>query len=269
MSGDHYWSLKKRILGKVLNLKERSNFSESNKTIFHVTHPKAGSQWIKDVLSVETGSRCVRPQQSNRHFLDLELKQGYFYPTLYVSKEQFDRTLQLNPDISYRAFYVMRDLRDTLVSLYFSLKYSHKVMSDNIRKQRDELAEMSDKEGLIHLVNTSLGIQNRMQMSWLSTDVEVFKYEDLIADQYSEFARLFDFCGLEVSDKKLREIVSLNDFSSVTRGRERGAEDISKHQRKGISGDWQNHFDEEIKDTFKQRFGATLIATGYENDMDW
>jgi len=52
-------------------------------------------------------------------------------------------------------------------------------------------------------------------------------------------------------------------------GRRPGQEDIHAHQRKGIAGDWRNHFTTRVKEVFKQRYGHVLIATGYEPDLNW
>jgi lipopolysaccharide transport system ATP-binding protein len=62
----------------------------------------------------------------------------------------------------------------------------------------------------------------------------------------------------------------VNDNSFKNRaGRKPGEEDVTSHYRKGVSGDWQNHFTDNIKAAFKEKFGQILIDTGYEKDMNW
>lgn len=39
--------------------------------------------------------------------------------------------------------------------------------------------------------------------------------------------------------------------------------------RKGVSGEWRNHFTAERKETFKSKLGAFLIYLGYERDHNW
>jgi hypothetical protein len=63
-------------------------------------------------------------------------------------------------------------------------------------------------------------------------------------------------------------IVEAHRFKRLT-GRRRGSEDVTAHERKGIAGDWRNHFDPALTDAFKARFGQTLIRTGYEPDLAW
>ncbi|HZK51927.1 MAG TPA: sulfotransferase domain-containing protein [Actinomycetota bacterium] len=39
--------------------------------------------------------------------------------------------------------------------------------------------------------------------------------------------------------------------------------------RKGVIGDWRNHFTEQHKSIFKELAGPQLIELGYERDLDW
>lgn len=64
-------------------------------------------------------------------------------------------------------------------------------------------------------------------------------------------------------------IVYENDFSALAGGRNAGEEDVRHHYRKGVTGDWKNHFREEHKRFFKERYGAVLIKLGYERDENW
>ena len=67
---------------------------------------------------------CLRPDGAarvqNHQFLHKPMGAGRIYPTLYITREQFE---SVPPPLA--GFVVIRDLRDTLVSLYFSLKHSH------------------------------------------------------------------------------------------------------------------------------------------------
>jgi lipopolysaccharide transport system ATP-binding protein len=71
-----------------------------------------------------------------------------------------------------------------------------------------------------------------------------------------------------VPAERLREVVIAYQFERWTGGRQRGQEDSTAHERKGIAGDWRNYFSDRIKRTFKERYGELLIATNYEKDLD-
>ena len=64
-------------------------------------------------------------------------------------------------------------------------------------------------------------------------------------------------------------MVLANRFERLTGGRKRGQEDLAAHERKGVAGDWRNYFSERVTLAFKARYGGLLVATGYEQDLNW
>jgi len=97
--------------------------AEAPPTVFHITHWKAGSQWIHKILRECWPNRIVEPQLYEAQVRHYAIQRGYIYPTVYLSKQDFDDAA-VPPDA--KRFVVIRDLRDTLVSGYFSFKYSHR-----------------------------------------------------------------------------------------------------------------------------------------------
>ncbi|HSQ58795.1 MAG TPA: sulfotransferase domain-containing protein, partial [Gemmata sp.] len=169
-----------------------------------------------------------------------------------------------------RRFVIIRDLRDTLISLYFSLRYSHPVLHDRIQNRRAILSELSVEEGLIHLMETQLTGIAQIQWSWVSAREELIKYEDLLNHDEEILARvLLHQCRLGVDPGKFHEVVRENRFEARTGGRRPGEEDLGSHERKGISGDWKAHFTAKVRRNFKLVYGSVLIATGYERDFNW
>lgn len=68
---------------------------------------------------------------------------------------------------------------------------------------------------------------------------------------------------------RLDAILEQFSFQNLSKGRNKGAENKQSHYRKGVPGDWKNHFTEEHKAEFKRRFGDLLIRMGYETDNSW
>jgi len=73
----------------------------------------------------------------------------------------------------------------------------------------------------------------------------------------------------KIPAEMLLGIVYENDFSKKASGRKPGEEDVKSHYRKGVAGDWENHFNEEHKRFFKDNFNDLLIKLGYESDGNW
>lgn len=260
------------LMNKILRrLRKKSKPRVDEPTIFHICHHKTGSQWVKEVLSHSEGSRVVTPKPKSLHLKGGQLHQGLIYPTVYMTSEEFYLLLASYPELKWKCFFILRDLRDTLVSLYFSLKYSHKVVSQNVGKQKSNLQNLDVEEGLLYLIENGLKVQNDIQLSWVNqkNDIKVYRYEDLITDQESVFRDMFDYCEIDCDDEEFRQIIRSNSFENMSGGRKRGTEDIHNHQRKGISGDWKNYFTDNVKGQFKDKFADTLIQTGYETDVQW
>lgn len=236
-------------------------------TIFHVTHWKAGSQWIHRILRECVPDSLVPPQLGETQFLHWPLQPAKIYPTVYVTKRRFD-SVQLPSD--WRRFVIIRDLRDTLVSAYFSIKISHPILDSVLARLRGILLELSMDDGMIYLMDEWLSGCARIQLSWLEAGEKLIRYEHILDHDINILEPLLlDECQLPVSRERFREVVMESRFERVTLGRSRGDEDISAHERKGISGDWRNYFAETVKKAFKVRYGELLIATGYEQNSNW
>jgi len=237
----------------------------SDPTIFHVTHYKAGSQWVYAVMAAVAPKRVIKPQPGVKHVLDEPIEQGKIYPTVYLRQEIFD-TLKIPG--TYRRFIIIRDLRDTLISLYFSHRYSHGKTSDAITSSRDILNSLNIRDGLIWLMENRLKVSADILQSWLGTNDLLIKYEQLLEDEYGMFERIFDYCRIDVSKEKLSSAVRSASFENITH-RDKGEENVHAHQRKAIAGDWRNYFDEELKVKFKKKYGELLVASEYEKDFSW
>ena len=64
--------------------------------------------------------------------------------------------------------------------------------------------------------------------------------------------------------QKLNAILHKFRFEKLAGGRKRGEEDIHNHYRKGMPGDWKNHFTEEHNDFFNREFDGLLLKLGYK-----
>ena len=262
-------------------------------TVFHITHQKAGSQWVREILKYSAPERFVPQQLHNQQLTQQAVQPGKVYAAVYMNRSQF--LLLLDPfnakiawsdffkspgiylqnwfhfavqEKPYRCVTVVRDLRDTLVSLYFSRRHSHPLLTKEHSEMREFLEVASIDEGLLHLMHTELVPIAQIQTTWIRHPGLLIRYEELIEDAQNCFYRMIQYCEIKISQKELGMIVDNNLFENAT-GRARGMEETSSHLRKGISGDWKNYFSPMIVDEFKRKFGDVLIQTGYESGLVW
>jgi len=95
------------------------------------------------------------------------------------------------------------------------------------------------------------------------------RYEDMRTKPVGELRRIVN----ELSDVSLdidrtEQIVERCSFERMA-GRKAGEENGSSFMRKGVVGDWKNHFNREAREQFHAYSGDALIRLGYERDDSW
>jgi hypothetical protein len=253
--------------------------------IYHCCVQKTASQWFKAIFSdrLFTKATSFTPFDPEKNFIGTdakELKTNDTFPPnsiitpLYLSYENFKEIKK--PD-DYKAFFVMRDPRDILISYYFSVRFSH---ADNpyVREERKLLESMNQEDGILSYIKRINETHHAMyycMKTWFlegnSNDrVMNCRYEDLFSDKQQEiFETLFAHLELPLDPAKIEKLLKKYSFKRLTGGREKGEENKEKHLRKGISGDWKNHFTEQHKQAFKETAGQLLIDLEYEKDNNW
>ncbi|NIL40791.1 sulfotransferase domain-containing protein [Salinispora arenicola] len=235
--------------------------------IYHCTVLKTGSQWIKALFSDSTvyrhsGLLPYDPRFYRRRTAPV-IPSGRAALALFRSYSQFQ---EISKPGTYRAFFVVRDPRDIVVSSYFSLRNSHAPMGD-IPKARKDLQERSKREGMRYVISR-LTKQNLFQQlrSWAvapnSETIRLFRYEDLTGGQQTdEVDRLMRHCGISLPPSELEALLSRYSFSRMRKDQEIPGK--IPHYRNGKAGDWRNHFDDELHRAFSAATGDLVELLGY------
>jgi Sulfotransferase domain len=217
-------------------------------TILHVTHWKAGSTWIRRILRQLAPDRFVRPARGWDPF-PTPVPAGAVY-SCFATREQVEEAGL----IDQARLVVVRDLRDTLVSAYFSFRDTHRP-SPIIEPLRSALLELDQEEGMLLLLERFLPRCAAIHTSWAGEPV--IRYEDLLRDDVAILSRaLNEDCGLDLDPTEVERVILSNRFRRIT-GRSRG-EEATDHLRKGVAGDWRNHFTDRINEEFNERFGQLV-----------
>lgn len=106
--------------------------------------------------------------------------------------------------------------------------------------------------------------------NWFETDQIIsVRYEDLLEDAAIELQRIyFHLFGVQLDIDLAEEVKNKYSFKAQ-HGRSPGNERVGSFARKGVSGDWENHFSRQAKHQFNQLAGNALIKLGYESDSSW
>lgn len=89
------------------------------------------------------------------------------------------------------------------------------------------------------------------------------RYEHLHERPEAELRGILQFLDLSASAGMIAECVSQGSFESLSGGRTPGEHDPNSHYRKGIVGDWRNHFDQECHRVFNHYGADLLVRLGY------
>lgn len=170
----------------------------------------------------------------------------------------------------YKAFFVMRDPRDIVVSWYYSSRYSHLVMGDDIRRVRESLERVPVDEGLLLSIDllADYGLFDSLR-AWsrapeLDPDVAVVRYEDLVSERQLEVtSELLRHLDIGLPRAELESLLDGHSFSRVSGGRRQGSEDKRSHIRKGTAGDWKRLFDSAVARRLEERAGDLAQELGY------
>lgn len=175
------------------------------------------------------------------------------------------------PDPQDRCVVVTRDPRDIIVSLVISLAFSHTPNEvTSLLRLPIRNANNDDRIRIgIHLF-THWAAQFQ---SWFGPEVDGdvlrLDYAELIADEQAAFRRLFSYLGWEIPEDVATSAIDTHSFLSTSGGRRRGQENEFSHRRKGVSGDWRNHFSRQTGEMFESVFSGLLGDCGYEASTEW
>lgn len=240
--------------------------------VIHLTFYKCASQWVRDILT-DPEITCVSGFPLSAGGIDV-ISQGWpevpadsFAGPLYGAS--YENWLA-NAGEDDRAIVVLRDPRDLVVSLVFSLGFSH-VPSSMTRLLRSPISAASDQDRIRIGIYLLTQWADRMR-SWGTAPPGrreyVTNYRRLTGNPKEEFAAIFRFLGWKIEPRLLNRVVDRHAFEKRT-GRHPGDANPFSHLRKGIDGDWRNYFDRELGEDFEATFPQLLADLGCETDSDW
>lgn len=178
--------------------------------------------------------------------------------------------------------FLMRDGRDVMVSFYFHyLRDLEHKQAPYARKAFARLygdnPDLSDVRANLprfieHLSEDPIGAPTDWSTyhdQWIDKPGVVYtRYEDLRADCVAEMTRIAHAHGHTPEPWRIERAVDGNSMQRAA-GRKPGEEDRNSFIRKGVVGDWKNHFNQESLEIFSGLCGRTLVGLGYEQSPDW
>jgi len=194
---------------------------------------------------------------------DLFQKRGYAYVGF---RDDFITNYEFSPDNKF--ILLVRDPRDAIISLFFSVKQSHVVPKgegagkEALLRNRSKLLNVTDPNQEIDYLMKCARTYKKRFLNYFeffkNKQVQVYRYEDVIFNKYVWFSRMIDFIGIDVSPEIIERAVTRVD--SVPE-----SEDPSKHVRQVIPGNYRKHFNDEVIGMLNEELKDVLPIFHYDS----
>lgn len=241
--------------------------------ILTVTVPKSGTNLLQRILMLHpllyrrflpTLGRRNQDMWSNHDKIFLQTKNGSVVSSHFDYDKDFEK--YLIEQTKHKIIFMARDPRDIVISDMFY------ILKRNDHPYKPLLLEMAnEKERLKALIQgtkeiRSIDKQMYRFIDWINDKNFYVKYEDLVGTagggndvkQRKVISSLFnDYLDIKI-DAEMLEYLASNARSSKT-----------QTFRSGTINNWKTHFDDDLKDIFKEVAGDILIKMGYEKDNNW
>lgn len=237
-------------------------------------YPKSGTTWLTrllgDALGCPTGASLPRddaeePAAEGKerpgpfvvrkgHFLLTDREGGPFVPSAH---RMTWRNWNGEPIV-----FIVRDPRDVAVSLLFYRRRG--LLKDVVEDMAGGAFRLEPWQDYA--------------ASWLDAPLPraLVRYEDLLADGEGEITRVLIELGVKVPAGRLARAVERQSFAArkawirehgdrLPRGRAWNL----RFMRRGVAGDWRNHFTGELAREAERHFGPVMRRLGYTEDADW
>lgn len=225
-------------------------------------HPKSGGNWVCQMLAEYLNVPHTRNRlPPNRRCII----HGHY---LYVANAN-------------DTIVMWRDGRDVIVSHYYYHLFHRRTTMPGWAEQQQERLGIEDAHNIQHnlprYIEYCFTDGPPYNMTW-SSFVETWKnrtdhvetsYEAMRENPAREMKKILEYLSVHsIDETKLDSCIAKFSFENVA-GRKPGEEDAYNFVRKGIVGDWKNHFTREAREVFDHYAGQSLIDLGYETDHSW
>ncbi|XP_071943775.1 sulfotransferase 1C2-like [Antedon mediterranea] len=275
------------------------DFEVRDDDVWVVTYPKSGTTWMQAIMSlVAVGGdeeKIKTTYMQNVPFIEMPMVPHYSLldrmpsPEKLLDQAPSPRMIkthlqdihlprQLLEKTKPKIIYVARNPKDVAVSFFHFHTYNR-----SLPKYTDWNLFYEDykKDNVIY------GSWFQHNLFWWKrrhhSNVLFLKYEDMKIDPKGAIIQVADFMGYKLSDDAINKIVDKSSFKTMKSSEKVGPpadksglfdpkyyKDPSFFIRKGVTGDWKNHFTVAQNEEFDEICKGKLDGTGlYDDDYSY
>ena len=256
-----------------------NRFSVRDDDVFIVTYPKAGTNWMRQILHLlsHQGEQGEKTSRETVPFLEKEACLGNWAALAYQGERRYfmsHLSYALMPgvrDSKARYIYVARNPKDCAVSLFHFM-----TSRADLRLQ----SEWDDFFTAYIQGQVPYGVWFDHNLDWWeasqSADNILFiKYEEMQKDLAASVEQVATVINFPLTPALRDRVVAQSTFAAMASNTkanwnlnptQNGAAD--KHLRKGVVGDWRNQFSQAQSDHYDALYRQAMAASGLDFDFE-
>lgn len=240
--------------------------------VFIVTYPKAGTFWLAEIVYNIAKPKPPSEEVSRIYtipfleFFPQETLESYPSPRYLKTHLPYEMVPCDRSQDSIKYIYLARNPRDVAVSYFHYLRAGVEFEWDG-----------TWSEFLRYFIEGNVpygGFFDHVLPWWNRKDDEnvlFIKYEDMKKDLRSHINLIAEFLGFKLSSEEAEFVAEKSSFKAMKADPQTNMEQFSEYfksgtsfMRKGITGDWVNHFSDEQLKEFEQWYASHIDGTGLD-----
>jgi len=241
-----------------------------DKKLLITGYPKSGNTWAGFLLSYILNGKYVdlhNPDKNNdkrswvNNLVNGNLNHKSFFTEIVKTHDLATNVNKL--DQYSDIVLIIRDPRDICVSYYFyKYNFTPLLRGDNKRFNIKNNYFVKYFLWKKHLLKTAKEWAFHSN-SWDANRPYIIKYEDLKKNPQDEIKKLLNCLRIEVNPQLIDTAIEEFAFEKLSRGRIAGEENRNDFFRKGIVGDYKNHFKKFDNWLFLKSISGTMKKFNY------